>query len=257
MCICGFVFGCVHVCLQDSQTIPIEYKWLPIFSEEVWTSCDSLENRGQNVALNQRVRVTDTESFQLMLSSEIRLVNIISTDTREKASLQKKSFFFFSSLWWKVSTNANLQLAFWPMWWAMYFSWKEYTLKTTPNQQPLFSIDKHQSLAILPPAGQDDWHPKSIPGSNMHLYSHFSIFKGIICAGYGSKNVMTNQSSIDEREVLLTRRGHRMNWPTWPSWLLATRRAYSISLDPLSFDPWPQAMLPPCELSPPGINSSR
>lgn len=38
--------------------------------------------------------------------------------------------------------------------------------------------------------------------------------------------------------------------------LLAMRRAHSISLDPLSFDPWPLVRLPPCELSPPGINSS-
>ena len=40
-------------------------------------------------------------------------------------------------------------------------------LKTTPNQQPLFNIDEAQSLAGPMPAGQDDCHPKSIPGSRV------------------------------------------------------------------------------------------
>lgn len=46
----------------------------------------------------------------------------------------------------------------------------------------------------------------------MHLHGHSSIFEGIICAGYELKNLMTNQTSIDVGEALLTSRGHGMNW---------------------------------------------
>lgn len=65
-----------------------------------------------------------------------------------------------------MSIHANLQLAPWPSLWAIKFKRKEYTLKATANQQPLFTIDKHLFANPLP-AGQDDCHPKSIPGSNM------------------------------------------------------------------------------------------
>lgn len=50
------------------------------------------------IALNhQLVRVVDTEGLRLKLNPETRLVNNIS-GTSEKASIQKKSFIFFSSL---------------------------------------------------------------------------------------------------------------------------------------------------------------
>ena len=105
MCICRCVFGCAHVCLQDSQRIPGKYKLLPsLFPREFGrlATSRSLENGCQyfcsKSTANQSVdEIIETLKVQCVVFEE---------DIQSEEKALKLSLFSWLN---KLSRQANLK----------------------------------------------------------------------------------------------------------------------------------------------------